>query len=436
MALLVTVVGACATVTTPVPTSPMAPVAVGLDQVAARAAHTATTLPSGAVFVAGGCVIDGCGTATADTFVLEPDGASAVRGPSMVGPRDGHTATLVGAGVVLVGGFSGEGAGALNTVELFDPDTLSVRSLQPLAQSRGGHAAAPLPDGRVLVVGGWIASHTYTATAEIVEPSTGAVTAAPDAPVAADALDAVALADGRVLVTGGQFRPAEATDAAEIYDPNTNTWTGLPPMATPRLKHLSVLLSDGRVLIMGGTPDDENLLRSTEIFDPHTNTFSAGPDLTEGRYKMTGGAVALPGNRVLIGGGGRTVEVVDVGAGTSRVVLPLGVRGSFTTINAWGADAFIVLGGYDDRISLRRSYTVLNAADLTAYYSHSPPRSVKAGPQAARVWSDACAAATTSRTASITRPGCEYGMTCDDQDATTCTALDDALAVSAPSSSQ
>ena len=338
---------------------------VELDEVAARAAHTATTLPSGAVFVAGGCIIDGCGTATADTFLLEPDGATAVRGPSMSGPRDGHTATLVGAGVVLAGGFSGEGAGALNSVEIFDQATQAIRRLHPLAQARGGHAAAPLPDGRVLVVGGWIASHTYTLTTEVIDPAAGTITAAPNAPVAADALDAVALADGRVLVTGGQFRPAEATAAAEIYDPTTNTWTDLPPMATPRLKHLSVLLGDGRVLIIGGTTDDEHLLATTEVFDPATNTFSTGPDLTEGRYKMTGGAVALSGNRVLIGGVGRSVELVDVDAGTSRVVLPLGVgRGSFTTINAWGPNAFIVLGGYDDRITLRRSFEVLTSDEL------------------------------------------------------------------------
>jgi hypothetical protein len=363
LALLVALVGACATVKTPTPT-PAAAVLVALDEVAARAAHTATTLSSGAVFVAGGCVIDGCGTASADTFLLEPDGATAVRGPAMSGPRDGHTATLVGAGVVLAGGFSGEGAGALNSVEIFDPATRTMRSLQPLIQARGGHAAAPLPDGRVLVVGGWIASHTYTGSAEIIDPATGAVAAAPDAPVAADALDAVALADGRVLVTGGQFRPAQATDAAEIYDPSSNTWTALPPMATPRLKHLSVLLSDGRVLIIGGTSDDEHLLATTEIFDPATNTFSAGPNLTEGRYKMTGGAVAVPGNRVLIGGGGRSVELVDVDDGTAHVVLPLGRRGSFTTINQWGATAFIVLGGYDDRITLLRDYEVVTSDAL------------------------------------------------------------------------
>lgn len=118
------------------------------------------------------------------------------------------------------------------------------------------------------------------------------------------------------------------------------------------------------MLIIGGTPDDQNLLISTEIFDPATNQFSPGPDLIEPRYKMTGGAVALPGNRVLIAGGGRTIELVDVDAGTSTALVHFPERGSFTTVNLLGADDYIVLGGYDDRITLRRSYTVLDSADL------------------------------------------------------------------------
>lgn len=374
LALLAVVVGACASIDRPSPTlrpsgSPtLRPSAssVALSTIAARAAHTATTLPSGAVFVAGGCVIDGCGTATADTFLLELDGASAVRGPSMAQPRDGHTATLVNTGqVVLVGGFSGEGMGALDSVEVFDTGTGAVRQVAPLALARGGQAAAALPDGTVLVVGGWIASNTYTGTAEIIDPAAGTVRSAPDAPVSADALAAVALRDGRVLVTGGQARPAQATDAAALYDPARGQWRSVGPMLTPRLKHLSILLDDGRVLVLGGTPDDEHLLSSTEIFDPATETFSAGPELAEARYKMTDGATLLPDGRVLIGGGGRSVEVLDVVAGSSRVVASLGERGSFTTVSAWGASSWIVLGGYDDSIRLRRTFQVLTSGDLT-----------------------------------------------------------------------
>src|SRR3954451_24424859 len=43
---------------------------VDLRLVAARAAHTATALPNGAILIAGGCVVDGCGTASDQTFII------------------------------------------------------------------------------------------------------------------------------------------------------------------------------------------------------------------------------------------------------------------------------------------------------------------------------------------------------------------------------
>jgi hypothetical protein len=337
---------------------------VSLDIVAARAAHTATTLPDGRVFVAGGCVVDGCGTATAETFLVAADGSAAVRGADMAGPRDGHTATLIGDTVVLVGGFSGEGEGALDSVAVYRASTGELRALDPLAVARGGHAAAPLPDGRVMIVGGWVASHTYTSAAEIVDPKGGPPVRVPDLPYAADALDSVALADGRILVTGGQVRPAEATNQAAIFDSVSGTWTSVGPMNTPRLKHFSVLLEDGRVLVMGGTPDDKNLLATTELFDPGTGTFTDGPSLAEARYKMPGGAVVLDGHRVLIAGGGRSVEILDLASGVSTIVESFAGRGSFTTVNVLGSAGVLVLGGYDDRITLRRQYLVLGPQDL------------------------------------------------------------------------
>lgn len=85
-------------------------------------------------------------------------------------------------------------------------------------------------------------------------------------------------------------------------------------MSTARFKHDMVLLSDGRVLVIGGTPDDETLLSSTEVFDPSTREFTPGPDLLEARYKMPNGGLLLDEGRVAIGGGGQTVETMDVAA--------------------------------------------------------------------------------------------------------------------------
>jgi len=80
---------------------------------------------------------------------------------------------------------------------------------------------------------------------------------------------------------------------------------------------------------------------------------------------MTGGAVVVDGQTVLISGGGRTVELLDVGAGTSRVIETFAGRGSFATVNALG-DSWLVLGGYDDHITLRRQFLLMGPEDLEA----------------------------------------------------------------------
>ena len=282
----------------------------------------------------------------------------------MSAARDSHTATVVDSDVFLAGGFTGEGTPPLASVDVFRSASGAIEPFGELNQERGGHAAAVAGGSRVLIVGGWIRSHTYTASAELIDPLAGVLSAA-HAPYASDALDAVALADGRVLMTGGQVRPAVATDQAAVYDPTTDSWHSVGPMLMPRLKHTSVLLEDGRVLIIGGSPDDNQLLSSTEIFDPQSETFSAGPDLNEPRYKLPGGAIVLSGNRVLIGGGGRTIELLDLGAGTSRVLEAYPDRGSFTTVSTLEGGQYLVLGGYDDRIRLSGRLLILNADRLT-----------------------------------------------------------------------
>lgn len=314
------------------PTSSVPTDAPRLADVAARAGHTATALADGTVLVAGGCVTDGCSIATADTALISDDAASVEAGPRMSEPRVTHTATrLPGSRVVLIGGFLGVGEGVTPTVDILDPDGL-FRAGPALHVARGGHGAVALADGRVLVVGGWIGTHRYTDSVELVDLARNAITSAPSLPWAADALEAVRLEDGRVLVTGGRVSSGVGTDRAAVFDAASGTWTEIGPMLTARFKHAAVPLDDGRVLVIGGTPDDRELLDTTEVFDPQTMTFSPGPRMAEPRYKLSGGAAALPGARVLVGAGGRSVELLDVPLGTTRPVAQLEGVASFATV--------------------------------------------------------------------------------------------------------
>jgi hypothetical protein len=318
---------------------------------AGRAAHTATTLATGGVLVVGGCVTDGCGTATATAAVLDPAGTVASTG-ALAAARDAHTATLLGDGSVLVaGGFSAEGRPPLGGAERWSPTSSSWHPAGTLRTPRGGHAAALLGGDRVLLAGGWVASHTYTATTEIYDAGLNRFADGPSLPVAVDGLAATTLLDGSVLVTGGQRAPGVASNMAVVIRPD-GSLSSAAPLRQARFKHAMVTLPSGDVLVLGGTDDDVRLLDSTEIYRPQTRTFRPGPDLAAGRYKLSGSAVALPDGRVVVGGGGPGAEVVDVGRGTSsRLSQASAGRAAFSTVNTLGGQV-LVLGGYDEQIRL------------------------------------------------------------------------------------
>jgi hypothetical protein len=332
-------------------------------EVGARAAHTSTALPGGGVLVVGGCVVDGCATATNTVALVH--GRTVKRVPSMVQARDAHTATLLPDGrLLIVGGFAGEGEAPTRSAELYDSERRAWLPGGELAVGRGGHAAAMLGGGRVVVAGGWIASQAYTDTIEVFDPRTSRFERGPSLPATVDGLAAVELPDGRALITGGQREPGLATDMAVLLSADGLTLTEVSPMLTPRFKHTMVVLGDGRVLVIGGTTDDVHLLTSTEIFDPELLAFAPGPTLRSGRYKLAGAVAEVDDDRFVVGGGGAGAELVDLRAETTSPFpeAPSGVS-SYGTITA--ADGLLYfIGGYDRDIRLTGTFLVLPQTGL------------------------------------------------------------------------
>ena len=324
-----------------------------------RAVHTATALPDGRVLLAGGCVTDGCGTATATTEIYDTRSARFAAGPRLTGPRDGHTATpLPGGRVLLAGGYAGEGRGALATTETCD--ATRCERAGSLAAARGAHATVALRDGRVLVIGGAQApGSTESCRAPCAHFDPGPPLAHPR-----HSHTATVLQDGRVLIVGGYDAGGHAIAATELLGspnrgqtpvraPEQGSDPGSGALGTARGKHAAVALPDGRVLVIGGSADTEtrNRLASTEVYDPRTGRFTPGPDLQSARYKLPAAAALLPDGRVLVAGDSASPEIVDVRRGVS-VAVSGGVAGAFATATPLGAGRTLIAGGYDDRIAV------------------------------------------------------------------------------------
>jgi hypothetical protein len=221
-----------------------------------RRFHTATLLNDGRVLIVGGGE-----TSTAELY--DPaTGRFSLTG-SMSAVRYFHTATLLADGRVLVLGGRTVGTGPdgapeddVATAEVYDPATGRFGPTGAMSRPREGHAATLLPDGRVLVAGGdtiqVVAAGTNgntSSSAELYNPTAG--TFRPTGSLISGSANPLAtlLTDGHVLIVS--TGPHSGPTSAELYDPASGTFgqVGSP------LKHAvpvsATLLADGRVLLLG-----------------------------------------------------------------------------------------------------------------------------------------------------------------------------------------
>jgi hypothetical protein len=122
----------------------------------------ATTLLDGSVFLAGGYTDDYGDNASPHTYVYDPATQTLKTTADMQLPRDYHTTTLLMDGRVLIaGGYNDpdgsvvyESSGIFSAAELYDPATGTLARTGGMVWGRDGHAATLLRDGRVLITGG------------------------------------------------------------------------------------------------------------------------------------------------------------------------------------------------------------------------------------------------------------------------------------------
>ncbi len=263
------------------------------------------------------------------------------------------------------------------------------KSCSSMLAARQGHSATVLPNGKVLIAGGERrnqASATYWETTELYDPRHGTFSQGPEmGGWTRKGHTATLLPDGRVLLAGGigSGDNVETTwKVAQIYDPTKNVFLEPIKMLEQRAYHTATALDDGRVLLAGGQIDGRELA-SSEIFDPKTSTFVPGPALHEPRAFHAAVKVG-PDTVALIGGRGSSqvlssVEFVVVGDGTVVDGPTLAkARSHLVAARVPGEDAVVVAGGFDALVSKPELGTGLDSIEVIRVNTQSLAASVEA----------------------------------------------------------
>jgi hypothetical protein len=278
-----------------------------------RAAHTATLLLDGKVLIAGGFREEGTSElAIASAEIFDPATNSFTPTGDMNEPRDGHTATLLPNGqVLIVGGWNQ--AGRSSTAELYDPKTGTFEFTGSMLAPRQGFTATLLKNGQVLIAGGDFARNSPQLSAELYDPAAKKFIPTGNLNNGRMAHTATLLTDGKVLLVGGSSGNDKVLSSAELYDSDTGEFTPIRNANLIRYKHAAVRMQNGNVLILGGSNQNDwtGKYRGAEIYNFKAGTFTNISDMNGERFKLADAAILLADGNVLIGGGNRQIEIFD-----------------------------------------------------------------------------------------------------------------------------
>jgi hypothetical protein len=251
----------------------------------ARTDHVASVLASGKVLVTGGEDAGGQ-LASAEIFDAAANGGAGafVATGSMAAARSTHTASVLASGKVLVTG--GRTPASVQSAELFDPAANggvgAFAATGSMASPREGHTASVLASGKVLVTGGYDPTLQVTlASAELFNPAAnngvGAFVATGSMTTPRQGHTASVLPSGKILVAGGvKNAPPPGSlyvglGSAELYDAAADGGVGAfaatASMSTEHANDTASVLPSGKVLLV--TPPE---LYGPKLGDPCTTS--------------------------------------------------------------------------------------------------------------------------------------------------------------------
>ncbi len=319
-----------------------------------RSVHTATLLPDGRVFLAGGILkVEGIEENNTSTEYFNPSKNSFATGPSMAEKRAGHTATLLKNGKILITGGFNE-TGFLNSASLLNTSSNTFEAVgSTLSEPRAAHTATLLQDGRVLLIGGVNGSAKANQWIDVYNPATNLIERLCKLRISRTGHTSTLLNNGKVLIAGGSENwRSNVLSSCEIFDPVTNSITQTTLLNVPRNKHAAVLLQDGNVLIIAGSDDAAEIggrYSTCELYNPETNSFKLLKEkLTDSRFKITNAADIRPDGKVIIAGDGKYTEIFDIVS--KDFYTPRGSLGNswmYPTVTTLQNGNVLVCGGYD-----------------------------------------------------------------------------------------
>jgi Bacterial Ig-like domain (group 3)/Galactose oxidase, central domain len=264
------------------------------------------------VSVSAGTSNGSTGTLSIDT--QEPFAAPAVQsGPILVNVTVGTPPTTSRAGVLLIGGV-GSSLNVAGTI-FYDVNAKQVLSVGQPNVPRYDHTATQLNSDEILIVGGATAvepdSNTMlqlTAVSELFEPATMSFKTVGSLTTARYFHSAVLLPDGKVLIVGGIDQTGAPVQNAELYDPASGTFSAAGVMSSKRVDSSATLISGpdepAQVLVYGGTVvAGTGAQDSTEIWSEASKSFGAGPNLVFPQLDFPTPVESSPGNFEVVGGG-------------------------------------------------------------------------------------------------------------------------------------
>ncbi|MGB2696683.1 MAG: glutaminyl-peptide cyclotransferase [Candidatus Zixiibacteriota bacterium] len=259
-----------------------------------RAQHGLVAHPNGKIYAFGGYA--GGSTKFLSMEIYDPQTDSWTPGAYMPEADQGMAVAIDNYGYIY--SFTATQSGSFR----YDPvsDEWTTINSPPVTWVEEAGAAKGL-DGRIYLFGG----AGPVDVVQIYDPETESWVMGSPMPTPRYQLGVVTGSDGLIYAIGGRSSPlGDPVDIVEVYDPFRDTWSSASPMPTARNQFAISLGADNRIYTIGGKtasePNQSPFYYIVEIYDPVTDTWETGLPAPTARGEMD---AVLCGNGIYVIGG-------------------------------------------------------------------------------------------------------------------------------------